>query len=308
LTSANDAYSRLDQVLTFLETRPLTNQSLPYWWYQSFDGNYSDSMSSAIQYNNGNVADAGNLLIALKNAELYNSSLTPRINQVVNVITNYTLEFSTISTLSNSVNIYDYYVASGFAYFWPQFSSVATKILNNIITAQNVNTYGVSLPAAKLTWTPLFLSIVDLIQPDQRLFSLTRQVYLAHEAYYNTTGQYRAFNEGTVNSGNFVWEWVVLPNGTTWAVLGENGLKYNFSDAPVIYCDTAFGFLALYNTTYARNLCIYLENALRYNVLEPSRMGYYDGVQENGTLLTSITNNENGMILSAARYSINANP
>jgi hypothetical protein len=137
---------------------------------------------------------------------------------------------------------------------------------------------------------------------------LAKQVYLAHEAYYNATGEYRAFNEGTVNSGNFVWEWVVLPNGTTWAVLGEDGLAYNFSDAPVIYCDTAFGFLALYNTTYAQNLCIYLESALRYNVLAPSRMGYYDGVQENGTLLTSITNNENGMILSTARYAINNNP
>lgn len=91
--------------------------------------------------------------------------------------------------------------------------------------------------------------------------------------------------------------------GQTWAVTDETGANYTAADVPIIYTDAAFSFLALYNTSYALNMSVYVENTLPL----PS-VGYYDGVQEDGGMLWSITNNENGMILSAARYAIENNP
>jgi hypothetical protein len=131
--------------------------------------------------------------------------------------------------------------------------------------------------------------------------ALAYQVYLAHEAFYNDTGQYRAFSEGPSSTGQWVYEWVVYPDGRTWFVLNENGSDFNMT--PVIYTKVAMGFLAIYNTTFAENMCIYLENALP----DPAH-GYSEGVDEAGALLTGVGCNTNGLIIGAATYAIQNNP
>ena len=84
--------------------------------------------------------------------------------------TNYAPEREAVSAVAGSVNIYDYYVACGFADFWPsQFSSEANTILSNIVNAPTVETYGVALPEAKITSEPLLLSIFNFQQPNARL-------------------------------------------------------------------------------------------------------------------------------------------
>ena len=66
-------------------------------------------------------------------------------------------------------------------------------------------------------------------------------------------------------------------------------------------------FLALYNTSFARNMTIYLEQSL-----PDSTSGYYAGADYNTVgnvnLVLSIDSNSNGMILSASRYAIQKNP
>ncbi len=137
--------------------------------------------------------------------------------------------------------------------------------------------------------------------------SIARQVYLAHEAYYNATlqatgqGQYRAFSEGASLSTHWTYEWVVLPDNRTWTVLDEKGSNYNIS--PIIYTKIAIGFLAIYNTTYAYNMVVYLEKTLP----DPTN-GYSEGVDESGAQLTGVGSNTNGLIIGAARYAIQNNP
>ena len=171
-------------------------------------------------------------------------------------------------------NIYAYYVYSGFASFWPNnLTNVQSTILNNIFSAGKVTTYGdVWLPKSQITGDPLLCSVFELNNTDSRLLTLAHQVYLAHEAYYNDTGQYRAFSEGPSMSGGWEYEWVVLPDGRTWT-LDES----NSNTSPMIYSKVALGFLAIYNTTYAKNMSVYLENTLP----EPS-IGYCEGVDESG--------------------------
>ena len=177
-----------------------------------------------------------------------------------------------------------------------------STILNNIFSAGNVTTYGnVSLPEASISCDPLLCSVFELNSNDSRLMALANQVYLAHEAYYNATGQYRAFSEGSSLTTQWVYEWVVYPDGRTWVVLDISG--QNLSITPVIYTKVAMGFLAIYNTTFAKNMCVYLENALP----DPTQ-GYSEGVDESGTPLTVVIHNTNGLILDAALYAIQNNP
>ena len=68
--------------------------------------------------------------------------------------------------------------------------------------------------------------------------ALANQVYLAHQAYYNATGQYRAFGEGPSLSGDWQYEWVVLPDNRSWVVL--NGTSQVMNEPPLIYTKIAY--------------------------------------------------------------------
>ena len=203
-----------------------------------------------------------------------------------------------------SVNIYSYYVYSGFASFWPnQLSNVPSDILKNILSAGNVTTYGVSLPKGQISCVPLLCSVFELNNNNSQLMGLMNQVYLAHEAYYNATRQYVAFGEGnTYLSSEYIDEWVVLPNGDTWKITADGSSTY-LNVNPIIYNYVAFGFLALYNTTFARNMVVYLEQHLP----DPSS-GYYAGADNSGDVVLMLGSNTNGLILDAALYYIQNNP
>ena len=204
-----------------------------------------------------------------------------------------------------STSIYAYYFASGFASFFPELSNAPDAILNNMLNAGNVTTYGnVSLPKASISCEPLLCSVFDLNNTSPtypKLMVLANQVYLAHEAKYNETGEYVAFSEGNSPLG-FIWEWVVLPNGYTWKITSGGSSSY-LEINPIIYNKVAFSFLALYNTTYARNMVVYLEQSL-----PDPKFGYWEGADNSKKLVSSVGSNTNGLILSAARYAIQNNP
>ena len=52
----------------------------------------------------------------------------------------------------------------------------------------------------------------------------------------------------------------VVPTGTGWKVSNEDQNEY-YSMPPIIYTKVAFGFLALYNSTYARSMVIFLNKS-----------------------------------------------
>jgi hypothetical protein len=295
--------ARIDKVLTFLETRELNaTTGYPYWFYQSIDGkDYHANSDQSTNLVDG--VDTGRLFVALNNIRLFNSSVTPRINNIVYNRSNYSALVPGIYAESRySTSIYTYYFDCGYASFWPnQLSDATNTILNNIRLAGNVTTsQNVSLPLAAILGDPLLCSVFETSNNSQ-LMSISYQVYLAHEAYYNSTGQYRAFSEGPSLSTHWTYEWVVLPDNRTWAILDESYNKFDIT--PIIYTKIAIGFLALYNTTYAYNMCVYLEKNL-----PPPANGYSDGVDENGAQLSGTGLNTNGMIMGAARYALTNNP
>ena len=287
------ADARISKILTFLQTRQLTSNGLPYAWYHSENGNPN---GTEIQ----NAADSGQLLVALNNLKVFRPDLADAINNIVYNRTNYAPLEQAVDGLTNSKNIYDYYVANGFAAFWPsRFSTLANSILNNIVSAPSVLTYGVTLPSAKLTGEPLLLSIFNLA-PNSKLNGLADQIYSAHEARYNATGKYVAFSEGNTGLDNpsYVYEWVVKDDGSTWTIDDVSQVKVNIS--PIIYFKTAIGLLAIHNSAFTKNMASYIESKL-----PNPNSGYSDGIDENARIDTATIDKTNGMIIEAASYAIN---
>ncbi len=296
------ADARIEKIMSFLENRPLADGNLPFWWYESGTGNKWDSGTwfgeTAI-----NVADTGRLLASLHNLKRYNS-LADRIDRVVHERMDYSPMWSNITMLTDTADVYHYLVAKGFASFWPSnFSHVPLAILDNIFAAPEVEKHGVKLPLSRITCEPLLISIFDL-EYDSRIRQLGKIVYSASEARYNATGRYTAFSEGNTGRG-FVYEWVVLPDGRTWTVQNPDGSDTDIN--PIIYYKVAFSFLSIYKTEYARKMVTHLENSVQVTAY-----GYSDGIDDapegEGRLVPIVGSNNNGLILSAARYAVQNQP
>ena len=287
------ANARLEKTLAFLETRELTADGMPFWWYESRTGHRSGEGSP-------DVTDTGKLLVALQNLKLHRSNLEERINHIVYERTNYTSMWNVIiNEMPRSASVYAYYITSGFAGFWPdRFSSVADAILNNMVSVPKVETYGITLPKTDLLCEPLLYSFFEL-KPDGRLSDLAQQVYLAHEARYNATGKYTAFSEGNtaLNESPFAYEWVMLSDGRTWVIKDQK--KSDSDMTPIIYYKVAISFLAIHNTKFSRDMVGHLDS----NMLQ-SIIGYAEGVDEDGRLVSAVVDKTNGLIISAARYAI----
>ncbi|HLN88794.1 MAG TPA: DUF3131 domain-containing protein [Candidatus Binatia bacterium] len=298
--------ARLEKVVSWLETRELNSTTLyPYWFYTSDGTNYRENSDIARGPVDG--VDTGRLFVALNNLRNFNTSLAPRINDIVlhqgpyHNRTDYSPLIQSIKAdCQTSVSIYAYYVYSGYAAFWPELTSSTTQVLNNMRAAGNVTVDGVQLPKADLLGDPLICSVFETANNSQ-LSAIAHQFYLAHEGYYGDTGQYRAFSEGGSISTHWAYEYVVLDDGRTWTILDET--FHDFQIYPMIYTKIAISFLALYNTTYAYNMVVYLEKTLP----EPTN-GYAEGVDEAGNQLYGVGLNTNAMIVESARYAIQNSP
>ena len=295
--------ARLEKVMTFLETRELANSitKVPYWFYGSNGAGWLNQSSV-------DVIDTGTLFVALNNLKTFNASLAWRIDNFVyngpqNDRTDYAALVSGIQSMSSSASIYAYYCASGFAFFWPQLATEPTKILNNMYAVNVTTPENVTLPKADISCEPLLYSFFNL-NTNPKIVQLMNQTYSAHEAKYNVTGEYVAFSEGSSTSPDFIWEWVVTSNGNTWKI--TNGQTQIFIN-PVIYNKVSLSFLALYNTTFARNMSIYLERTLPDPTKGYSAGADYNANSNNANLVASVDSNTNGLIISAARYAIQNN-
>jgi hypothetical protein len=293
------ANARLEKVIRFLETRELNSTTkVPYWFYSSDGTGY-------LTQNSIDVIDTGTLFVALYNLKLYEPTFASRINNFVYNIYNNRTDYpglvKSIQNAGSSSSIYTYYCARGFEYFWPsELKGIPEKILDNMYS-RTVITYGnVSLPGgAALTCEPLLYSLFYL-DTNQRIKNLVNSTYFAHEAYYQATEKFVAFSEGDSQYG-FIWEWVVSPDGETWKI--SNGQTY-IEINPIIYTKVSLSFLAIYNSTFAKNMSIYLEK-----VSPEPKNGYYQGADFNtdpslATVLDKIGGNTNALILAAAKYAL----
>ena len=296
--------ARLEKVLTYLETRPLNQTtSYPFWFYDATNGKDYHPLSDTAT-DNVDVVDTGRLFVSLNNLKAYNPEWSDRIdNFVYNTYgnrSNYAALVSGLENTDSSNGMYGYYFVSGYADFWPQqLGDVPNGILTNIMNSPTVTTYNITLPTAPISCEPLLSAVFELNSNNGELMDLMDQVYLAHQASYNATGQYVAYSEGNSFTSNFIWEWVVgpPPDSKPWEITTTNNSVYTGN--PILYDKVAFGFLALYDSTFARNLTI---NILQK--LPAPTNGFSDGADSAGQVVPGLGSNTNGLILDAARYAL----
>jgi len=298
---AND---RLEKIFTFLEHRPLAKNGVPYLIYYASTGKNATVISQV-------ATDAGALFVSLRNIQVAEPHLKGRIDNIIYNITNYEPRKLSMDKVLSELQagtrepvIYDYYVACGFAYFWPErFIKYPTAILDIIMTRSTVDYYGIKLPAAKITCEPLLLSIFNLEEVDQRILNLSRYAYLAQEMRYNVTGKYTAFSEGGTDCGYFIWEWIIKGDGSMWIIQtgDSNDVNIDLQITPVVYFKAAIGLLAIYNTAYTQDMVSYLLGKISRN------SGFGWGITEDGNPAGSAGDFGNGLIVSAARYAVTNN-
>jgi len=293
------ADDRIEKVLRFLETRPISPYGIPYHIYTSTDGQPSGKAVT-------NVSDSGRLLIALAMLKKYRPDLAERIDAIVRR-NNYELLANRTDAWRTTAGFYKYYVAQGFKLFgldksWPV--QTALKEFDNIVNGPHVDVYGVSLPKTEVTSEPLLHMVFEL-DVDDKYLDYVKRVYEAQERRYRNTGKYTAWSEG--NTGlqdvTYVYQWIVTPGGETWKITP----KYV---TPIIFTKAAFGFHALYNTDYTKRLVDYLvskneerKNALPYLLFLP-RKGFIEGVDENGRIVADLVDKTQVIIIEAAYYAL----
>ncbi|MDR0373386.1 MAG: DUF3131 domain-containing protein [Nitrososphaerota archaeon] len=300
---------RINKVLDWLETRELNKANNPYWFYRSDTGGVFRDNSDIMPDDYIDIIDTGRMFVALNNLRKYNEYTT----RVENITlhgqeynrTNYANLIPTIKPWAEAdMSIYAYYIASGFAAFWPELKASPGKVLDNIFSSEYIAVSGnVMLPRAAISCEPLLCAFFEIENNDPRLTTLVNMTYSAHEAHYNITGKFRAFGEGPASptsGAGWQWEWVVLADGRTWTVLDSDQNAMNVS--PMVYTKIAYSFLAIYNTNYTKNMCLFLDQPT-HELVE----GFGHGVDEDGKRRYGSGELTNGLILGAARYYLEHN-
>ncbi|MCW4047213.1 MAG: DUF3131 domain-containing protein [Candidatus Bathyarchaeota archaeon] len=281
---------RVQKILTFLNTRNLTVDGLPYLTYDSRTGQpHGDAPTFSI--------DEGKLYMALHNLKLLRPDLSQDIDYIVKVRNNNTALLPDPQSWLSATDFYCYYVASAFkAFGFEGWDNVPSSIINAIVSQPNVTAYGVELPTAHICNEPLLLTFFEVKPRDSKFMWLLSQANLAQEARYNATGRYTAFSEGNTGLGDptYVYEFIVDYDGSTFITKP--------SITPIAYLKVAVGFDAIFDTPYTNALVDHILNALP----APSN-GYQEGIDENGRLVNVIIDRTNGLIMSAARYAIDNN-
>jgi hypothetical protein len=275
---------RFEKVLSFLETRPITSNKLPYAQYDSTTGGVPKDIGNKTAH----PSDSAKLLLALDDLRHFRPDLAPRINSI---IARYNFELFAYSDYFASDDIYPFYAAQGYWAFG--FTTPKLKNLEDLGDGINIDIYGEKIPKAWITSEPLILAFLE-----NRTNNLYRiymdKVFLVQQKRYELTGKLTAFSEGSYPAPyHYVYEWIVTGNGERWVVWSGK----NINEPEVVYTKIAFAFHAIYSNRYTR---ILIERVLPL----ATEKGFLEGIMEDGRIVEVLNDKTNGMILQAARYSI----
>ena len=301
LETLADANTRFTTILNFLKNRPINEATgYPFWFYDATNGQDDVSMSENATFT-ADTADLGPLFVALNNLRVFESAFNSTINNIVlNGTSNFAALLPSIQADSTTRSTYSYFIDTGFADFWPQqVGYVPGDVLTSILNAPTISVDGVSLPNVLIGNEPLIRSVFEISNVPSGLTDLMSKVYAADEALFDQTGKLVAPSEGQTPSDGWLYSWVIGPHGEPWEVTNSCPYTACYYFPAFLYNKVAFSYLALYNTTFARNLCAFIENTCP----TPTN-GYYDGADAAGDVINSVGVNTNSLILDAALYAL----
>jgi hypothetical protein len=273
---------RFERVLSFLETRPITDDRLPYAQYDADTGGVPDDVVDRLAH----PSDSAILLLALDDLRSFRSDFSGRIGSIVD---RYDFESFAQSGYFAANDIYPFYAAQGYWAFG--FSTPTLTALENLGGGLTVNVYGVEIPKADVTSEPLFMAVLGN-RTNDLYKTYADKVFWAQQNRYELTGKLTAFSEGSYLAPEYyVYEWVVTGAGKTWQITAGGVV-----DVPeVVYTKMAFAFHAVYDNEYTRTLVSQVSSLV-------TERGFLEGVMENGGTVDVLSDKTNSMILQAACY------
>ena len=293
------ADDRIEKVLKFLETRPISPYGIPYHLYSSTNGEPEGKATT-------NVSDAGRLLIALNLLKKYRPDLAKRIDDIV-ARNGYELLANRTDAWRTTAGFYKYYVAHGFKFFgfdkaYPV--QEALREFEKIRNGPHTNVFGIDLPVTEVTSEPMLHMIFE-IGADEDYMEYLRRIYSVQEARYHTTRKLTAWSEGNtgLRDPTYVYQWIVTPRGDTWKITPK---EIN----PIIFTKVAFGLHALFNTDYTKLLVDHVlrkeserRNSLPFILFLPAK-GFIEGVDESGRIVGELVDKTQTIIIEAAYYAL----
>jgi hypothetical protein len=298
---------RLNKLINFLKTRPLTPEGVPYLWYDSRTGT-NEGRARA------NPSDSGKLLLVLDRLRKVKPQYSADIDWIVNVRTNYRALAADEGVWSSTSGPYAYLAALGFASFGMDVYAPVSRALGALEALENapkVSVEGIDLPQAYLTLEPL-LHLIFEADYDRRVSNLLFKLYLVHELRFQREGLRLAFSEGNTGLDNpsYVYEWVVTGDGGRWIITDHSGARRD-DITPISFFKVAVAFRAIYDSEYARNLIDWIYSSFS-NFNEPNcrsfDCGFMEGVDTSGRVVSVIIDRTNSLVLSAARYATTERP
>jgi len=295
------ASDRLDKVLRFLELRPLrAEDGLPSW---SYKWDAKDPYVAGVG-GSSPPGDAGRLLVSLYLVKQSYPLLATRVDAIVERLRpGYMANFYDVQgRLIASHDWYRYYDLFGFEEFgFPVEASRQT--LEEALASPHVDVYGQSLARILTTAEPFLLGLFEWTM-DSRFRDYAYRTYMAMEGRYNALGILTSWSESANdNDPYYVYEWVVKNTGETWQLHPPTDSEGN-PYTPIVTSKGAFGYHALYHTSYTQTLL----NKLLPKI-QTSNLGFAEGAYEGtggeiGVGLAVATDKTNAMIIGAARYAI----
>lgn len=279
---------RINKILDFLQTRPLTSDSLPYLVYDADNG----GLPPEITPQETNVYDSGRLLIALYILKEHNPNLAFTVDGIILDRCNYTKLAEVFPT---SPTPETYYIAKGFKYFGFSSSRIqeALNSTRRMMEGDQIELYGVTLPDVKLISEQILHGMFEL-NPDPIFRDLAYRTYLVQEKRWENTGKFTAFTEGAYDTyPYYIYEYIILPP-KTWVVMAQGVGELSLT--PVIYIKAAISFHALWKTEYTETL---IQDLMLQLVTD---QGFCEGVDESGKVIQALTDKTNSMIINAAGY------
>jgi hypothetical protein len=275
---------RIEKVLRFLETRPITEKRLAYLQYDAETGQVPEDMKKS----QADPSDWGRLLLALDDLRHARPDLEKRISSIV---ARYDNKLLAESGYFASPDIYPFYVAQGYWAFG--YATPRLRDLANLGEGSTIDVYGLSLPKARITSDPLLLAILE-DRTNQIYRTYAERVYEAQKRRYEQSGILTAYGEGSYpNPPYYAYEWIVTAEGEQWIIQAGRKMK----GPEILYTKIAFAMHAIFSDEYAKKL---LEKVVGLG----SDKGFYEGITADGLPLSVLSDKTNSMILEAAAYAL----
>jgi hypothetical protein len=243
---------RINKVLAFLQTRPLTsNGGVSNWPYLAYEWNtspYAHCIDTGTAPTD--TSDSGRLLAALYALKTYRPTYASTVDAIFNRSKS---AYDHMAAAGIGGDYYGYLAAEGFA----AFGYTTTSTFNAIDSygggyISNSLTYGQSLPEIKTGTEALDHVILEgdtLVHPaSSKFLDFANRVYLTQSGRYSATSHYTGWTEGnTPQVAAYIYEWILINTGSwqQWIISNADGSTiYNYS--PCAYVKVAFAYLAIY--------------------------------------------------------------